>query len=231
MKNDHTLTTACFNQIRDWILTGDLLPGEKLKGEYLKHRLGTGLTPIREALSRLVNTGLVTFKEKMGFSVANLNEEKVRNTWKAYAKIEAMLLLRESIQNGDDNWEADIMAALYKLSKVETKVKVEYDIWTQRNDEFHNALISASKLDGLLQVRNELLIVKKWYHRLSNKFGQEIIADHEEHAKLAQLILSRKAELACSFLYNHLTSDMDEIVNELKHYGLIKTPTYLNSKF
>ncbi len=225
MKNDHTLTTSCFNQIRSWILTGDLLPGEKLKGEYLKHRLGTGLTPIREALSRLVNTGLVTFREKMGFSVANLSEDKVRNTWKAHAKIEAMLLLRESIQNGDDNWEADIMAALYKLSKVETGSKVEYDTWVLRNDEFHNALISSSKLDGLLQVRNELKVVINWYHRLSNKYGQEIIANHDEHAKLAQLVLSRK-DLACTYLYNHLIEGMDSIIEELKHYGLIKSSSY-----
>ena len=46
MKNNDTLATDCINNIRELILSGELFPGERLKGEYLKQKFKVGLSPI-----------------------------------------------------------------------------------------------------------------------------------------------------------------------------------------
>ena len=226
--NTHTLTTNCYKQIKKWILDAEFLPGEKLKGEYLKQRLQVGLTPIREALARLASGNLVTFKDKIGFSVTLLEETSVYDTIRSYAKIES-LLFRESIEKGDDEWESRIVAALHKLSKVEdTQDKISHDLWEPRNEEFHDALVSGCNYDYLLKTRNELVTLRKWYLRLFRRHiadTQLIKVSHHEHNKLAKLAINRKTDLACSYLYNHLTTDMEPLAYQLIVHGIIKKAT------
>lgn len=222
--NNYTLTTICYEQIKKWILETEFLPGEKLKGEYLKQRLQVGLTPIREALARLASSNLVAFKDKIGFSVATLDEKNVYDTIRSYARIET-LLFRESIKNGTDEWESRIVAALHKLSKVEdTSEKIPYSLWEPRNDDFHDSLVSECKYNYLLNTRNELVMLRKWYLRLFHRHinnAKLIKVSHHEHTKLAKLAISRKTDLACSYLYSHLTTDMDPLVAHLITHGII----------
>ena len=217
MSNNNLLATECFYQIRDLIVSGELLPGEKLKGEYLKHRLNSGLSPIREALSRLVETGLVEFRDKVGFRVAVLTVEKIQDLLKTHAKIEC-LLLAESIESGDDEWEARVMAALYKLAKVENG-EVLYSQWLARNNEFHNALVSGCNIEGLNRIRSQCVQLKEWYTGFGKKERKDdlIRANHHEHAKIVELAINRKNESACIKLYKHMTTGIDGIINNLQN--------------
>ena len=54
-----TLAAAAFSRIRADILGSRLLPGTRLRFEPLKKAYGVGLSPLREALSRLVVSGPV----------------------------------------------------------------------------------------------------------------------------------------------------------------------------
>ena len=128
---------------------------------------------------------LVDAVDNVGFRVAKLSRDKVYDTFQTYAKIEA-LLLRESIEHGDDQWEAQIMACLYRLAKVESRdIKVAYQQWSERNDEFHNALVAGCKLDGLMQIRNNCLLIKDWCYGLAypNLSEEMVVVNHNEHAK------------------------------------------------
>jgi|SRR6185437_4600197 len=219
----HTAATSCFNSIHRLILDGELSPGEKLKGEYLKQKFNVGLSPVREALFRLAETPFVEFQDNAGFSVATLSKEKVHDMFETHAKIEC-LMLEESIEQGDDEWEAAIMSNLYKLSKVEkNNTKVIYSTWSIRNDEFHNALVSGCKINGLIEVRNNCLQVKEWYINLANKHNKKhlITPHHSEHAKIAELAIARKTDVACDKLYNHTMTVVDMLVKKLKTDGFI----------
>lgn len=51
-----------YNKLRNWIIIGKLEPGTKLRDQDLSDTLGISRTPIREALLRLENDGLVVTK-------------------------------------------------------------------------------------------------------------------------------------------------------------------------
>src|SRR5258708_11164541 len=53
------LRDVAYAQMRDWIIDGTLQPGEPLRDEALAEALGMSRTPIREALQRLEDDGLV----------------------------------------------------------------------------------------------------------------------------------------------------------------------------
>ncbi|HLJ81812.1 MAG TPA: GntR family transcriptional regulator [Ktedonobacterales bacterium] len=54
-----SLRDAAYYRLRDWILDGTLAPDEPLRDEALAEALGMSRTPVREALQRLEDDGLV----------------------------------------------------------------------------------------------------------------------------------------------------------------------------
>jgi GntR family carbon starvation induced transcriptional regulator len=227
MADNITLASSCFNQIRQLILTGELLPAERIKGEYLKSRLQVGLSPIREALSRLVTTGLVEIVDNAGFRVASLSQEKISDTFQSLAKLET-LLLREAIESGDETWEAQIMACLYRLSKIEANnLKVSHAVWSIRNDEFHEALIAGCQLQALKQMRQNCLLLKEWCYGLAYPALNEelIMVHHQEHAQIAELAVQRKADAACAMLYKHTLHSLTLLSLRLQRVGILAKPS------
>lgn len=223
MANNFTLASSCFIQIRQLILTGELLPEERIKGEYLKNRLQVGLSPIREALSRLVTTGLVEVVDNAGFRVASLSQEKIVDSFQSLAKLEA-LLLREAIESGDENWEAQIMASLYRLSKIEANnLKIPHSLWSTRNDEFHEALIAGCRLYGLKQMRQTFLTFKEWCYGLAYPGLNEelVMVSHQEHAQIAELAITRKADAACTMIYKHTLHNLATLSLRLQKFGYL----------
>ena len=221
IKLKQTLTSECVQQISQLILTGELLPGEKIKGEYLKNKLQVGLSPIREALSRLASGIFVEATDNTGFRVAVLNERYVLDGFMSYAMIES-LLLKEAIEHGDDAWEAEIMGNLYRLSKVEITKKVSYQQWGELNNKFHDSLIGGCQLTILKRMRQECLLFKDWCYGLAYPYKERVVMEvsHVEHVKIAELTCTRKTEPACAMLYNHTLHSMNEINELLKRRGI-----------
>jgi DNA-binding GntR family transcriptional regulator len=73
--------------IRDAILTGDLAPGTPVKDVELAQRLGLSRTPVREALARLADEGLIESKPHSYTRVTPLDTAVVRD---AHAVVQAM---------------------------------------------------------------------------------------------------------------------------------------------
>lgn len=221
MISTETLSTLCEKQIYELVLSGKLLPGERIKGEYLKLQLGVGLSPIREALSRMISTGLIELTDNVGFRVAKVNQKKVYDLYKSYAKLEA-LILRDAIENGDEVWESQIIAALYRLSKIEANgIKISYSTWSEYNENFHKALIDGCILNELHYVRQRFILIKNWYNNLANNNPLLELnnVNHSEHKKIAEYALARKADAACTMLYNHTMHGLDALVLKLRQRG------------
>ncbi|MFM7599431.1 MAG: GntR family transcriptional regulator [Actinomycetota bacterium] len=65
--------------LRRGIVTGDLVPGQKLREVALSQDLGISRPTLREALQRLVNEGLLVHEHNRGFSVATLDDDAIRD--------------------------------------------------------------------------------------------------------------------------------------------------------
>ena len=53
MVKPKTLTEAAYEDIKQWILEGEITPGSKISLEDTASRLEVSMTPIREALTKL----------------------------------------------------------------------------------------------------------------------------------------------------------------------------------
>lgn len=226
-KNQHneiTLSQQCYDKLQDDIINGTLQPGQKLKVANLKDQLDMGQSPVREALSRLVTTGLVEAEDNKGFRVAQISEADIRDIYQTYLHIE-LLAITQAMKLGDDAWEGRIAGALHELAIVETQHKpTSYDVWTERNYNFHVALISGCNSPALMHIRADIYRRFDRYCRISfnlNNSSRKLIANHQEHRELAQAVIARDAKKVEKLLTWHITGSLEDVIAQLKNSSLL----------
>ena len=104
-----TLTTDLFEQIRSDILHNRLEPGSRLLFRDMRERYRSGLSPLREALMRLVSEGLVLLEDHKGFRVAPVSREEMIDIANTLLELEA-IAIRMAVEKGDDRWEGNCRA-------------------------------------------------------------------------------------------------------------------------
>ena len=201
-----TLVDAAYRGLRHDIIAGARPPGERLRIEKLKALYGIGPTPLREALQKLAQDGLVVTEGNRGFTVAPLDPAEFDDLNLARTAVEKEAL-RLSIAKGDDAWEAAVVAASYIMAKEDAALPSAQgavpDSWERANAEFHAALVSACGSNWLLRLRAGLHDHCERYRRASvyQKLGARDLA--EEHAAISRAALARDADLACALTERH----------------------------
>lgn len=102
------------SRVRGLILTGQLIPGHKLKISELAQRFGVSLNVVREALSRLAGELLVDVAPQQGFSVRSLNPEELIDLTEQRITFES-ITVRKSIETRDVEWQPRLLAAHHRL--------------------------------------------------------------------------------------------------------------------
>src|SRR5271170_7134098 len=140
-----TLTETLQELLRHDIILGVLPPAAKLKLEKLSKAYGVSVNTLRETLSRLAADGLVVAEGQKGFAVLPVSIEDLREITEMRQLLECHAL-KQSIAAADLDWEARVVGAHHKLSKVEGLVEAEPETygepWERANQEFHEALVS-----------------------------------------------------------------------------------------
>lgn len=220
-KQGETLTSAVFDALRSAVITGEFAPGEKLRVRQLADRFGTGLSPIREALNRLLHDGLVQQSDLRGFSVAPATEADLEELTKAriWANEKA---LRESIVHGDAVWEENVLIAYHRLSRIEAQVAdTRPDIdpaWDAAHAAFHLELISACGSRWLIGFCTQLFGLADRYRHLSRMSPQAgARRRNEEHRLIMEATIARDADMAADLLSKHFLTTASLSRDALHH--------------
>ncbi len=210
--NARSLVEAAYASLRKDILNGTLPPGKKLRVEVLKDRYEIGASTLREALTRLVGDALVTSEEQRGFKVAPISLQDFHDLTRARKLIESEALAL-SILHGDDIWEANLVAAFHRLSKVEGRhgkdAMLHSDEFEIRNREFHQALIAACPSRWLLLFQGTLFGQSERYRRISlmnNLIDRDV---HSEHKAIVEAALARDAAKAKRLEEEHIERTLE----------------------
>jgi DNA-binding GntR family transcriptional regulator len=203
-QSGQTLSTTIASTLRAAISNGELAPGSKLRLDELRVTFGVSLSPLREALSRLSAEGFVVMEDQRGYRVAPVSEENLIEVTKLRAMVECFAL-RESIQQGTDKWEGEVVASLYRLNKLE-KLETPHDqaAWEAAHRDLHYRLISACGMPLLLQFSSTLHDLNDRYRRLfliQRPFDRTV---RREHADICNAALERNADQACEIMREHI---------------------------
>ena len=215
-----TLGEAAYQRLRADIVVGTFRAGEPLRLEALRQRYGLSFSPLREALMRLQSERLVLSTALRGFSVAPLSRTEIEDATDTRILVESEAL-RRSMRNGDDDWEAGIVAAFHALnllverqSRASGKAEAA-DLFAmeERHHHFHRALISHCRSPRLLDLADQLYVETQRY-RLPNYFGGVLGKRRRdaaaEHREIMDATL-RRSEEAVHLLAAHYRKTADII--------------------
>lgn len=88
-----SVVSRVVDEIRHMMRAGDLAPGHQVRQEQLAVRLGVSRIPVREALKALETEGVLRHEPHVGYSVARLNADELRQAYLVRRALESEVLL------------------------------------------------------------------------------------------------------------------------------------------
>jgi GntR family carbon starvation induced transcriptional regulator len=215
-----TVAEAVYRRLRQDIVWGRLPPEARLRFDDLRRDYDVGISPLREALSRLAVERLVTAVGQRGFRVAPLTREDVVDAMEARLVLEREALTR-SIADGGIAWETNLVASFHPLSRSPAaKPGPEGETWARIHRRFHMALVEACGSRWLLDFIG-LLFDQAERHRMiraQNVPPPKLIRDAAaEHKRLFDAALGRDTKNALAALDAHYRTTAEHVVNVLEH--------------
>lgn len=210
-----SLTHGAYERLRADLLANRFAPGEKLKIDDLCERFSVGSSAVREALSRLASEGFVVSEPQRGFRVAPLSLEALRDLTDVRCKIEG-LCLRGAIEKGDVEWQANVVAALHRLShtpawsdQLGRPCTAEF---SKAHAQFHETLAAGCGSPWLMHLRQLLFLQSERYRWFSTAVASEKRDLEKEHRQIAEAVLARDADKAVRLMDDHLRKTADIIL-------------------
>lgn len=201
------LSEQAYLRLRSDVIGGQLAPDTKLKLELLFSRYGLSSSPLREALNRLAQEGLVSADERRGFRVAPLSLDDLADIT-AMRKLIDVPALADAIAHGDEDWECAIAAAFHRLNLAEKDLGdgplVLDGQWEAVHRDFHLSLLAGCPSARQRALSASLFDQAERYRRFSARFRQTIRRKNQEHKRLMNAALQRDAATACALLEQHI---------------------------
>jgi len=193
-------SAGTFEQLRDAILSGAIPPGNPLVELSLAQTYGVSRTPIREALTRLEQMGLVA-RTSRGLVVRERSPEEILDIYEARIVLEAKVAEVAAARRTEFDI-ARIEAALSAGAAADPTVPAEI---TAANDRFHQALWVASHNETLTHLLGQLRFQLARYPATTlsrgDRWGQAVA----EHEQIAQAVITRDSETAGRLTGEHFT--------------------------
>jgi DNA-binding GntR family transcriptional regulator len=211
--SDRTLAERAFRLLRNDILNGRLAPDARLRINLLQQRYGLGLSPLREALLRLSSEGLVVAQGQRGFAVAPVSLAELQDQTVARKCLD-IAALKQSMEQGDADWEAQVMAANHLLARTPLPTDANditaARLWEERHRAFHRALIAGCGSQWLMRLHNQLVDQIERYRTMRILHHHEAAAQVRdvvaEHAAITNAVLGREVAKAAELMDRHISA-------------------------
>jgi len=209
-KSLNAVGASTYQSIKRDIIFGDLAPASKLKLETLRKNYNASMSTLRETLNRLASEGFVDALDQRGFFVTPVSKEDLIEVANLRVLLECHAL-KLSIDNGDTDWEGNLVSAHHKLSSMEQKMLSGDDThkedWKRYDWEFHLALIEACGSRNLISLHSVLFDKYLRYQMLMLTHRGQEAAD--EHKKMLEAALDRNVEAATKTLTVHIEKGLE----------------------
>lgn len=197
-----------FNAIR----SGDIKPGQTLTERGLAEKIGVSRTPVREAIRKLEEQGIVTHEPHKGVKVITLSEEKVAQLYDVRELLEG-LAVRRLAERQTPQMIEELRGFIEKAEKeaVENNIRELAEI----NSEFHLALARLSGNVYLETIMNMLQTQISLMMSASLSTSGRPLQNIEEHKGLIDAIRSGDGEFAESIAKHHVRKAREHAMKKL----------------
>ncbi len=203
------LRDVVFNTLRDAILTGKLVPGERLMENQLADKLGVSRTPVREALRMLELENLVELVPRKGAQVLDMSEKDIVNILEVRSALEGLATsLACKKMSKEDLQQLKNMEADFERAVADNDVERFVDI----DEDFHDLIFASTENDKLIQIFKNLRIQLYRYRMAQAKNDASMPTIVAHHRSIIRAIENHDAEEGASVAQGHIKYQTETIL-------------------
>lgn len=214
VKRIENLSARIYHEIKDLILCNEIMPGQKLHHQELSDRLGVSRTPVREALTRLVQEGYVSLLPNRGFICKEIRMQEAEEFYDLREALEAF-----AVEKAIERLNAETLEKLRQKIEIYgrdtqqpfARERLIYDqnIHLEIADIAGNETLKAS----LRQVFERIILKRKTDGLYDMARG---VSAHQEHLTLLEAMRKGDITGAVQIIRNHIREGKKNVVGDLK---------------
>lgn len=211
---------VAYTELKRRIIRCELEPGQRITEAQLVSETGIGKTPIREALTRLAQEGLVSSIRGHGYEVTPITLGDLQDlfTYRIIVEGTAAQLAAGHVKAADLQRLDELCQVHYNVGDVES----EENYW-RANFDFHVMVAEASGNRRLAAAVRQVLEESERVLHLSNILKTRRAELSSEHEGLVEALIAGDGETAHKMVVQHITA-LQQLVLE----ALVRSPSLHN---
>lgn len=209
--NSSTVSERIYTAIRNDILNKTLLSGEKLTIKKLHEMYGVSSSPIREALFRLQQDGLIEYRSNAGMKVIEFTRQDLAEIYMLLTEFDVIALRAATTPTR----RLSTLAAL-ELCMERARSSIENNLWNYYSDAFHSILYEEAQngrlTDAARKIRIQSTIFSNQYE-IKEENRREILKQHES---ILSAIRDNRLDRAEDLMRTHVGSSYAKALSILE---------------
>jgi DNA-binding GntR family transcriptional regulator len=215
-----SLTDAAYAELKSLILHGTIAPNAQIDEKAAAARLGMSRTPVREALLRLENEGLVDIERGRGIVVRALSSTDMREIYQAVTGMEVMAV---SLLTAARPTRATLQPLLATLEKMDTATsQADLELWGEADEAFHRGLLSLCGNSRISRVGLQFRDMAQRAHLVAMRLQpvEYLATSAAKHRALAELLLAGDADRAAAAHFQQRCRGEEMLISAVEKFRL-----------
>ena len=222
--NKKNLKMEVYAELRSRILNAEILPGVRISDKSIAEELGTSRTPVREALIRLADHGLVQAVHNRGFTVREFTLDEIRDIYVVRGALE-VLAIGLCAEMMDDAKRLALETLLGEYPQLMESGSRE--AFNQADEQFHLLLARFSNnallVKQLNSLHDQLAILRRYAHLLANGRRQHYEEDtYIDHRNIFNRLVQGEVTEAKQAMAEHIQASMNSVIEAIEKRQRVK---------
>ncbi len=210
-----TLSRDVYAQLRELLITGQMMPGEQISLRNIATALGVSVMPVREAVHRLVAEQVLELTPNRALRVSTMSISQFGEITQIRVNVEGLATAQAAARIGKEDLSR-LQALHERFAEEMQKAKPDGAKVIAMNQAFHFAIYEAARMPMLLQMIETLWlrigpILNYDLRSGSKRVGERVAVKH--HDKLLDALRKGDSDAACAALRGDIESAAAYIVS------------------
>lgn len=211
------LSDVVYQRIREAILERRFKPGERLSIPDLAAQFDVSQMPVRQAVERLQDDGLVEVRPRSGTYVAEAEERDIAETFDIRRALESLAAQTAVVNVTDRDVEEleELLEGMERLGRAGYSNSAGHD---RLNTEFHRNIVALSGNQKLSEMYDELNAHLKIarVHLSSTDWATRVDREQTEHREILNALESRDAQKLADALGRHIDRSRLALIGDIR---------------
>lgn len=216
LANKMKLKEKSYHSIKKKIFSFELKPGEIFFETELSKKLGVSRTPVREALNKLEQEGLIKRRPNRGYSVVDLTASEIEDLYELREALEIMALRAAAKKAQKQDWIRLEKIVLNQAVPHQEFSEKDYDRFSLEAQKFDQEIARLSDKPILQQMINMVTDRVNRFSWMNIFFKDRAEQSRNEHLEILNHLKDGKIEDAVVATQKHIRHSRDNILTLLR---------------